>query len=197
VRAVADRRAAFVRWLAEIRPTTAEEWSKLYPFSQRKHSANFQGNRRLFASHEPYHSVALVGVAAAAPLRWKQGRALFHEAVRPLLARSWYVPHARWRFPYFGRAANLPLTVGLRIARGVRAVATGELRARQGPWPKWRTVVSSPMMAEKRRAYPIFESALAGAFAATREDEVERAVAEWHPLRQLILLQLSYLTAEE
>jgi hypothetical protein len=197
VRAVAERRAAFVRWLAEIRPTTAEEWSKLYPFSQRKHSANFQGNRRLFASHEPYHSVALVGVAAAAPLRWKQGRALFHEAVRPLLARSWYVPHARWRFPYFGRAANLPLTVGLRVARGVRAVATGELRARQGPWPKWRTVVASPMMAEKRRAYPILGPALASAFAATREDEVERAVAEWHPLRQLILLQLSYLTAEE
>ncbi len=194
VRAVAERRAAYRAALAEIRPETAGEWERLYPFTQRKHSANFHGNRRLFASHEPYHSVALVKLAAAAPLRWKRGRALFHEAVRPLLARSWHVPHARWRFPYFGRAANLPLTVGLRVARGVRAVAAGELRARQGPWPKWRTVVASPMMEEKRRAYPVLASPVAKVF--TREDDVERAVAEWHPLRQLILLQLSYLTSE-
>jgi hypothetical protein len=193
VRAVAERRAEFRRTLTEIRPQTAGEWERLYPFTQRKHAANFHGNRRLFASHEPYHSVALVKLAAAAPLRWKRGRALFHEAVRPLLAPSWYVPHARWRFPYFGRAANLPLTVGLRVARGVRAVAAGELRARQGPWPKWRSVVASPMMAEKRRAYPVTGSRLATVFTGSTEDEVQRAVARWAPLRQLLLLQLAYL----
>lgn len=191
---VAERRTAFRRWLEEIRPTTAQEWERLYPFTQRKHSANFHGNRRLFASHEPYHAVALVSLAAAAPTRWKEGRALFHEAMKPLFARSWYVPHARWRYPYFGRAANLPLTVGLRVARGVRAVATGELRARQGPWPKWRTVVQSPMMAEKRRAYPVLGSRIASVFTARGEDEVEQAVARWHPLRQLLLLQLAYLS---
>lgn len=197
VRAVAERRAAYRAALAEIRPETAGEWERLYPFTQRKHSANFHGNRRLFRSHEPYHSVALVKLAAAAPLRWKRGRGLFHEAVRPLLARSWYVPHARWRFPYFGRAANLPLTVGLRVARGVRAVAAGELRARQGPWPKWRTVVASPMMAEKRRAYPVAGSPLAAVFTASSDEEVQRAVGDWAPLRQLILLQLSYLLTGE
>jgi hypothetical protein len=193
LRAVAERRTGFRRWLEEIRPTTAQEWERLYPFTQRKHSGNFHGNRRLFASHEPFHSAALVALAAAVPLRWKEGRTLFHEAMKPLFAPSWHVPHSRWRYPYFGRAANLPLSVGLRVARGVRAVATGELRARQGPWPKWASVVASPAMAEKRRAYPVLGSPLAALFTARREAEVERAVAGWHPLRQLILLQLAYL----
>jgi hypothetical protein len=197
LQAVAERRTVFRRWLEEFRPTTAQEWEKLYPFTQRKHSANFHGNRRLFASHEPYHSVAIVALAGAVPLRWKQGRALFHQAMKPLFAPSWHVPHSRWRYPYFGRAANLPLTVGLRVARGVRAVLTGEVRARQGPWPKWRSVVESPVMAQKRRAYPVTGSPIAAAFNATREEEVERAVAQWHPLRQLLLLQLAYLTRAE
>jgi hypothetical protein len=197
LQAVAERRTAFRRWLEEFRPTTAQEWEKLYPFTQRKHAANFHGNRRLFASHEPYHSVAVVALAGSVPLPWKQGRALFHQAMKPLFAPSWHVPHARWRYPYFGRAANLPLTVGLRVARGVRAVLAGEVRARQGPWPKWRSVVESPLMAEKRRAYPVTGSPIAAAFNATREEEVERAVAQWHPLSQLLLLQLSYLTRAE
>jgi hypothetical protein len=197
LRALAERRTVFRRWLEEFRPTTAQEWEKLYPFTQRKHAANFHGNRRLFASHEPYHSVSVVALAGAVPLPWKQGRALFHEAMKPLFAPSWHVPHSRWRYPYFGRAANLPLTVGLRVARGVRAVLTGEVRARQGPWPKWRSVVESPMMAPKRRAYPVTGSPIAAAFNATREEEVERAVAQWHPLQQLLLLQLSYLTRAE
>jgi hypothetical protein len=197
LQAVAERRTVFRRWLEEFRPTTAQEWEKLYPFTQRKHAGNFHGNRRLFASHEPYHSVAVVALAGAVPLRWKQGRALFHQAMKPLFAPSWHVPHARWRYPYFGRAANLPLTVGLRVARGVRAVLAGEVRARQGPWPKWRSVVESPAMTEKRRAYPVTGSPIAAAFNATREEEVERAVAQWHPLQQLLLLQLSYLTRAE
>jgi hypothetical protein len=195
--AVAERRRALRARMAGMRPETAGEWDRIWPFSMRRHPANFHGNRRLFTSHEPFHAVELVKLAAAVPLRWKQGRVLFHEAMKPLFARAWYVPHARWRYPYFGRAANLPLTVGLRVARGVRAVATGELRARQGPWPKWRTVVASPVMSEKRRAYPVTRSPLGATFSAAREDEIERAVATWHPLRQLILLQLSYLGRAE
>jgi hypothetical protein len=197
VEEVEARRSEFRRWLAQFRPETAREWDKLYPFTQRKSSSNFHGNRRLFASHEPFHSVALVKLAAAVPPRWKQGRVLFHDAMKPLFARSWYVPHSRWRYPYFGRAANLPLTVGLRVARGVRAVVTGELRARQGPWPKSRTVVASPAMAEKRRAYPVLDSPLAVVFSASGEDEVAAAVSRWPPLRQLMVLQLAYLARAE
>lgn len=197
VEEVEARRSEFRRWLAPFRPETAREWDKLYPFTQRKSSSNFHGNRRLFASHEPFHSVALVKLAAAVPPRWKQGRVLFHDAMKPLFARSWYVPHSRWRYPYFGRAANLPLTVGLRVVRGVRAVVTGEVRARQGPWPKSRTVVASAMMAEKRRAYPVLDSPLGAVFNAAIPDEVNEAVSRWPPLRQLMVLQLAYLGRAE
>jgi hypothetical protein len=52
-------------------------------------------------------------------------------------------------------------------------------------------------MAEKRRAYPVTASPVADVFNATPREEVEQAVAQWHPLRQLLLLQLSYLTRAE
>ncbi|HEX2091283.1 MAG TPA: hypothetical protein VHG28_02730, partial [Longimicrobiaceae bacterium] len=47
VRAVAERRAAFRRRLAELRPESAPEWERVWPFSMRKHAANVHGNRRL------------------------------------------------------------------------------------------------------------------------------------------------------
>jgi hypothetical protein len=142
--AVVQRRLEFRRWLAEVRPTTATEWEKLWPFTQRKHSGNVHGNRRLFATHEVYHAVAVVTLAASVPQEWKHNRRLFHEAMKPLFRRSWYVPHARWRFPYFGHVANVPLSAALRITRGVRALATGQVRARHQPWPKWRTSRAPP-----------------------------------------------------
>ncbi|HEU0076378.1 MAG TPA: asparagine synthase-related protein, partial [Longimicrobiaceae bacterium] len=156
--AVAERRAAFRHRLAELRPESAAEWERVWPFSMRKHAANVHGNRRLFAAHEAFHCNAVVKVAAAAPVSWKTGRALFHRAMRPFFARTWHVPHARWRYPYFGRAANLALLPGLAAARGVRALATGELRARQGPWPKWSHVADSRAADELRRAHPLLAS---------------------------------------
>jgi hypothetical protein len=192
---VAERRAAFRHRLAELRPESAAEWERVWPFSMRKHAANVHGNRRLFAAHEAFHCNAVVEVAAAAPVRWKKDRALFYRAMRPFFARTWHVPHARWRYPYFGRAANLALLPGLAAVRGVRALATGELRARQGPWPKWSHVANSRAADELRRAHPLLASPLAGIFApGAGEDEVARAVREgWHPLRRLVVLQAAYL----
>jgi hypothetical protein len=190
---VTARRLAFRRWLAEFRPTTAAEWENLWPFTQRRHSANLHGNRRMFASQEPYHAVALVTLAAAIPAEWKRHRRLFHAAMKPLFRRSWAVPHSRWRFPYFGMAANLPLTVGLRITRGVRALATGQVRARQQPWPKWRVVARSDAATAKLRRYA--DSPLRGVFTEPSPDAVIASIrGEWHPLRQLLLTQLGYLT---
>jgi hypothetical protein len=196
--AVAERRAAFRHRLAELRPESAAEWERVWPFSMRKHAANVHGNRRLFAAHEAFHCNAVVRVAAAAPARWKTGRALFHRAMRPFFARTWHVPHARWRYPYFGRAANLALLPGLAAVRGVRALATGELRARQGPWPKWSHVAGSRAADDLRRAHPLLSSPLAQVFApGATEDDVARAVREgWHPLRRLIVLQAAYLLAK-
>ena len=192
---VAVRRTAYRRWLAQIRPESAGEWERIWPFSMRKHGGNLHGNRRLFASHEPYHANAVVKVAAGVPLRWKRDRALFHRAMRPLLRRSWNVPHAQLRYPFFGRYANLPLGAGLAVARALRSVVTGELRAKQGPWPKWRRVVASEEMRRRRAEYPVLEGPLAPLFTPGAPEELERSVSRmWHPLQQMLLLQLSYLT---
>ena len=153
----------------------------------------------MFASQEPYHANAVVTLAAAVPTEWKRHRRLFHAAMKPLFRRSWTVPHSGWRFPYFGAAANLPLTVGLRITRGVRALVTGKVRARQQPWPKWRIVARSA--AADRPAASSTPTRPCARSSPTRRPT--RCIAsirgEWHPLRQLILVQLGYLTrvAEE
>jgi hypothetical protein len=191
---VVARRLAFRRWLAEFRPATAAEWEKLWPFTQRKHSANLHGNRRMFASQEPYHANAVVALAAAVPTEWKRHRRLFHAAMKPLFRRSWAVPHSRWRFPYFGTAANLPLTAGLRVTRGVRALLTGQVRARQQPWPKWRVVARSDAATARLQRYAAWDSPLRQVFTDPSREAVMASIqGEWHPLRQLILLQLSYL----
>lgn len=191
---VVARRLAFRRWLAEFRPTTAAEWEVLWPFTQRVHGANFHGNRRMFASQEPYHAVAVVRVAAAVPAEWKRRRRLFHAATKPLFRRSWAVPHSRWRYPYFGAAANLPLAAGLRLTRGVRDLVAGELRARQHPWPKWRTVARSEAATAKLHRYAPWDGPLRDLFTEPSADAVVASIrGEWHPLRQLILLQLGYL----
>ena len=199
---VVARRLAFRAWLAQWRPATAAaaEWEKLWPFTQRKHSANLHGNRRMFASQEPYHCNAIVALAAAVPTEWKRHRRLFHAAMKPLFRRSWAVPHSRWRFPYFGAAANLPLTAGLRVTRGVRALVTGQVRARQQPWPKWRVVARSAAAVARQQQYAPWDSPLREVFADASPDALLASVrGEWHPLRQMILLQLAYLTrvAEE
>ena len=189
---VVARRLAFREWLSGFRPATASEWEKLWPFTQRRHSANLHGNRRMFASHEPYHAVALVTLAASIPAEWKRHRRLFHAAMKPLFRRSWAVPHSRWRFPYFGMAANLPLTVGLRITRGARALVMGQVRARQQPWPKWRTVARSELGTARLHQY--VDSPLREVFTNPAPDAVIQSIrGEWHPLRQLILVQMAYL----
>ncbi|HEX2093762.1 MAG TPA: hypothetical protein VHG28_15275, partial [Longimicrobiaceae bacterium] len=152
---------------------------------------------RLFAAHEVYHCNAVVKLAASVPVRWKAGRTLFRRAMKPFLARTWYVPHARYLFPYFGRAANLALLPGLAAARGVRALATGEVRARQGPWPRWAHIAGSPEAEGKRREHPLLESPLASVFVpGATEEEIGRVLRErWHPLRRLVALQAAYLLA--
>lgn len=194
VAAVRERREEFHAWLAGIRPGTAGEWFRLWPFSMRKHGANLHGNRRMFRVHEPFHSNALVKLAAAVPQEWKAGRRLFHRATRPLLARAWHLPHSKHRFPYFGRAANLPLAAGLILGRGLAAVATGKLRANDGSWPKWRKVVRSPVMAEKWGRYPLVGTPVRTAFTGGTEADLHRAMSSWPALRELLALQLSILS---
>lgn len=191
LREAAERRTALRRWVAEIRPASADEWSYVYPFSMRKYAAVFHGNRRLFRSHEPFMSNAVVRVAASVPQAWKLDRALFFRAMRPLLARSWYVPHTRNRLPYFPHAVNTVARPLLGMARAARALATGTLRSPQESWPVWDDLVRIPLMAEKVHAHPLQETPVGAVFAA---DDPARAVAAWPGLNQLAALQLAFLT---
>ncbi|HEX6373127.1 MAG TPA: asparagine synthase-related protein [Longimicrobium sp.] len=185
------RRTAFRGWMAELRPESADEWSFIYPFSMRKYATVFHGNRRLFRSHEPFMSNGVVRLAASVPQAWKLDRALFYRAMRPLLARSWYVPHTRNRLPYFPHPVNAAARPLLGLARGARALLTGTWNAGQESWPRWDDLVRIPLMHEKAAAHPIADSPLRTVFAA---DDPGAAVAGWPGLSQLVALQLAYLT---
>jgi hypothetical protein len=187
------RRTAFREWLAKLRPDSADEWSFIYPFSMRKYATVFHGNRRLFRSHEPFMSNGVVRVAASVPQAWKLDRALFYRAMRPLLARSWYVPHTRNRLPYFPHPVNAAARPLLGLARGARALLTGTWNAGQESWPKWDDLVRIPLMQEKTAAHPIADSPLRTLFA---EDHPRAAVAGWPGLSQLVALQLAFLTRQ-
>lgn len=190
LREAAERRTAFRRWLAEIRPASADEWQYIYPFSMRKYAAVFHGDRRLFATHQPFMCNAVVRLAASVPQAWKVDRRLFYRAVRPLLARSWWVPHTRNRLPYFPHAVNAAARPVLGLARTARALLTGTLNAPQESWPVWDELVRIPLMQEKMRAHPLAESPLAGIL----DGGDPRAVTGWPGLSQLAALQLAYLT---
>ena len=190
LREAAERRTAFRRRLAEMRPASADEWSYIYPFSMRKYAAVLHGNRRLFATHEPFMCNAVVRLAASVPQVWKVDRALFSRAVRPLLARSWYVPHTRNRLPYFPHAVNAAARPLLGLARGARALLTGAAGAPQESWPVWDELVRTPEMEEKERAHPFTDSPLRTVLS---EDD-PRVTARWPGLGRLAALQLAYLT---
>jgi asparagine synthase len=194
VHAVAERRTAFRDRLAEIRPQSADEWTVLYPFSMRKHGGNVHGNRRLFRSHEVYHSRGILEVAAAVPAAWKLHRRLFHLAMRPFFAKTWHVPHTEYRFPYFGRAGNALLLPALGVARGLRALASGQVGARHRPWPKWGRLASSAAAERMRREHPLLDSPLADIFEDAPPERIEGATRRWYSLRRLVLLQAAYLT---
>jgi asparagine synthetase B (glutamine-hydrolysing) len=197
LREVVERRKAHRRWMAELRPESAAEWYRLWPFSMRKHAANLHGNRRLFRTHEPFQSNAVVKLAASVPQAWKLDRRLFHLAMRAFMARSWYIPHGKARFPYFGSRSNLLLGAGLGVARGIRAAATGELFANQGPWPKWKKIMRTDTVARKYQRYPVWDSPFRSIFTSTSDEEIERAIrTEWAPLRQLLTLQLAFLAGK-
>jgi hypothetical protein len=191
---ILDRRMAFRDELARLRPSSADEWMLLWPFSMRTHGGNVDGNRRLFRNHEVYHATAVLDVAARSPAEWKRDRRLFCAATRPLLRRTWYVPHGKHRFPYFGRTANVLLRPPLMLARVARALVTGELRSRHDPWPEWRELAESEAMVRAERAYPVAESPLASLFEPSSAADLRRAMQSWNPFRRFMLLQLAFVS---
>ncbi|HJU88991.1 MAG TPA: hypothetical protein VJ672_06330 [Gemmatimonadaceae bacterium] len=195
-REVADRRAAFRDELARMRPKTADEWTRLWPFSMRKHGANVDGNRRLFRTHEVYHSTGVLNVGAHTPVEWKRSRKLFVAATRPLLRRTWHLPHGSHYFPYFGLPANAALYLPLVLARAVRAAATGQVKARHGPWPSWTGLSRSPEMLAAQRAHPLAQSPIASIFEPSAVSGLDQASAKWGAFRRFMLLQLAFVSTK-
>jgi hypothetical protein len=192
LREVDVRRNAFRRRLLELRPQSADEWIELWPFSHRKHGGNVDGNRRLFRTHEAYHATAVLDVAAAVPVAWKRHRRLYHRAMRPLFARSMLIPHAEYRFPYYNRVGNALLLPALALARGVRALATGEVRARHRPWPKWSALINAPMMRAREEMLLQRGEALSGLLEESAA--AQAGTLQWGALNRLLLVQLEQLT---
>lgn len=193
LREVALRRTAFRDRLAAIRPHSADEWDTLWPFSMRKHGGNLDGNRRLFRSHEAYHAMDVLRVAAAAPVGWKRHRRLFLAAMRPFLRPAWRVPHAEYRFPYFGRAGNMALFPVLALARGARALTKGEVHARHRPWPRWNVLAERAADSAGARGEALRGSPVGAIFAETDTERISRAVDGWYALRRLMLMQLAHV----
>lgn len=194
LREAADRRDAFRAELARLRPASADEWSRIYPFTMRKYAANHHGNRRLFRAHEPFMGNPVVRLAASVPQRWKLGRRLFHLAVAPLLRPSWYVPHTRNRFPSLGAGANAVARPLLGLARDARALATGAWKANQESWPLWDDLVRSPAMADAEARIPLAPSALAEILDTGDEGRMREMMRTWGPRQRLTALQVAYLT---
>jgi hypothetical protein len=194
LREVDLRRNAFRRRLLELRPDSADEWLQLWPFSMRKHGGNLDGNRRLFRTHEAYHATAVLDVASAVPAEWKRHRRLYHRALRPLFARSKFLPHAEYRFPYYNRLGNALLVPALMIARGARALAAGEMRARHRPWPRWSTVANAPEM-RVREELLRQDGCFAHLFEGPARETPARAL-EWGALNRLMLVQLGQVARD-
>lgn len=188
---VADRRRRHRARVNALRPDSADEWAKIWPSGMRNTMGNLHGGRRLFRLHEPFMCDAVVEIAAATPQPWKRHRRLFLRAFRPMLAPSWYVPHVRSRFPWFGPVPNLALGLALNLGRGVHDRVRGLRRAQEG-WTEPVDMVAHPAMQSLwqrlRDGSPVFDL-----FEDAQPPSVMRIASGWSPRRRLLLLQLSRL----
>lgn len=194
LREVERRRDAHRDLIRRMRPFSAAEWLVLWPFSMRATGSNIHGSRRLFRSYEPYVSNEILEIAAAVPQLWKRERLLFHRAMRPFLAPSWFVPHGRSKYPYFGPIANVPLGLGVKWARMLRDRLAGERGRVQGPWPELSQLVATPAMHSRRSAMALEETPFAELFQPGLDPRKrQEAQSRWTPERQLGFLQMVHL----
>ena len=177
----------------EFRPLSGQEWFHLWPASMRTYIGNWHGNRRLFTSYEPFQDNRIVDIAAAIPQRWKIDRKVYHRAFRPLLAKSWHVPHSRNRLPYFGATANRVLRGPLGLVRRARDLALGERGTNQESWPRWERVANTN---DVERSLSDLGPAAARVGELGNVGELVGNASTWPPLSRLALLQLKAILRE-
>lgn len=141
LRARSDAHLEFVRMLRGSE--SAHEWFNLWPLSMDFAMPHLYGNRRLFASYEPFLSTKSIKVGAAAPQPWKLNRRLFQKMAQPLLRPSKFLVHADGWMPYFPCYVNI-LTHGCVWFWRRIEDKLGLVKGNQGPWNDWDVVLGSP-----------------------------------------------------
>jgi len=132
--------------LKRLRPVSWAEWHSLHPASMNTNTSCYFINRRLFFSFEPFADGRILKWSARTPQSWKINRLIFHRAMRPILRKTWYIPHAKGTIPFFGWPVNGPLTAlhyYIERARSKYCRLLGVPKKNRGPWPNWGEVVCS------------------------------------------------------
>lgn len=140
LRARTDEHLEFVR---SIRGSeSAYEWFNLWPISMHSDMPFLYGNRRLFASYEPFMANSSVKVSATIPQSWRMNRRLFQKMAQPFLVPSKHLIHADGWMPYYPWHINI-LIHGIVWLRRRLEFKLGLTKANQGPWNDWGVIFES------------------------------------------------------
>lgn len=140
LRARTDEHLEFVRSIRGWE--SAYEWFNLWPISMHSDMPFLYGNRRLFASYEPFMANSSVKVTAAVPQAWRMNRRLFQKMAQPLLKPSKYLLHADGWMPYYSWHMNI-LIHGIVWLRRRIEDKLGLTKGNQGPWNDWSVIFES------------------------------------------------------
>lgn len=140
LKARTDEHLEFVRSIRS--EESVYEWFSLWPISMHSDMPYLYGNRRLFASYEPFMAKKSVKVAAAVPQVWKMNRRLFQKMARPLLRPSRHLIHSNGWMPYYPWYLNVFIHGVVWFLRSVE-YRLGLAKGNQGPWNDWRVILES------------------------------------------------------
>jgi len=137
------RTAAHLEFVRSIRGwESAHEWFNIWPISMHSDMPFLYGNRRLFASYEPFMANSSVKVSAAVPQEWRMNRRLFQKMAQPFLAPSRHLIHSDGWMPYYSWHMNVLAHGCVWFWRRVE-VKLGFMKGNQGPWNDWSVVLES------------------------------------------------------
>ncbi|MFP4165158.1 MAG: asparagine synthase-related protein [Chitinispirillaceae bacterium] len=188
IREIRKRQYAHMRRVKKLRPSSALEWFVLWPATMRAGMSNFHSSRRLFKSYEPFMCGAAVKVGAAVPARWKLNHRLFYKAMKPMLARSKWLPSSDGRLPYFPWWINIFLRFLVRQWRDAKR-KTGIESGHQGPWCEWNDTDLNKKLCESVFVYRTEFEHISHIFTDEKLDEL-LAPGRLSPHRKVNLLQI-------
>lgn len=143
---VQERREKWNRIVKEIRPNSWAEWHSLYPATMNTAATNYFVNRRLFFSYEPFVDSKIFQWSATTPTELKVNRKIFCDSMRPILNKTWYIPHVKGTYPFLGYQINGPLLFLLKKMKRVKIKIShkiGCIPKNETGWPNWKSVTAN------------------------------------------------------